>query len=57
MALEMRKRRKFEPDEPFICRVEPGQSLVKVTQYETPLKSGFTGFDRVAIGKSFNECT
>ena len=39
MALELRKRRKSEPGQQFIRRVEPGQNPVKATQYEILLNS------------------
>ena len=58
MALKLRKRRKFERGNSFIRSFEPGQSPVKVTQYEynsTPI--GFTGFERVEVGNSLiGEC-
>ena len=45
MALELCKRRTFEPCQPFIRRANPGQNPVKVMQYKTLLNS--YGIDRV----------
>ena len=39
IALELHNRRKFEPGQPLISRVEPGQNPVKVPQYETLFNS------------------
>ena len=52
-ALQLCKRREFEPGQSFICNIEQDQSPDKVTQYETPLTSyRLQGYDLVAIGKS-----
>ena len=56
VALQLRKRRKFEPDQPFIRKDEPGQNLSQLrntTLHWTPM--GFTGCDWVALGKPFME--